>query len=142
MILKQFISVTCAFTLLVSLAPAQEKVDLATLHRIKEEAFQNSKVMDTMFYLTDANGPRLTNSPGYFAAADWVVKKLGEWGISAHQEKWGPFGRGWEFTHYEGGMIAPTYMPLIGYPQAWTGSTNGTVTGDAILVDQIQSQAD
>ncbi len=43
------------------LASAEEKVDLNVLHRIKDEAFQNSKVMDTEFYLTDANGPRLAN---------------------------------------------------------------------------------
>ncbi len=127
--LKQTLSVFCIFAVL---APAQEKVDLAALHRIKDEAFQNSKVMDTEFYLTDVNGPRLANSPGYFKAADWVVKQLADWGISAHQEKWGPFGKGWEVTHFSGGMIEPQYMPLIGYPTAWTGSTNGTVVGEAI----------
>jgi hypothetical protein len=127
---------------LASLAPAQEKIDLATLHLIKNEAFQNSKVMETEFYLTDANGPRLANSPGYFKAADWVVKQLTDWGIGAHQEKWGPFGKGWEVTHFAGGMVAPQYMPLIGYPTAWTGSTNGTVVGDAIQVDELANDAD
>jgi carboxypeptidase Q len=124
------------------LAPAQEKVDLATLHLIKNEAFQNSKVMETEFYLTDVNGPRLANSPGYFKAADWVVKQLADWGISAHQEKWGPFGKGWEVTHFAGGMVAPQYMPLIGYPAAWTAGTNGTVVGDAIQVDELANDAD
>jgi carboxypeptidase Q len=132
----------CIFAMLASFAPAQDKVDLTTLHRIKDEAFQNSKVMDTEFYLTDVNGPRLANSPGYFKAADWVVKQLTDWGISAHQEKWGPFGKGWEVTHFAGGMVAPQYMPLIGYPTAWTGSTNGTVVGDAIQVDALATEAD
>jgi carboxypeptidase Q len=121
---------------------ASAQVDLTALHRIKDEAFQNSKVMDTEFYLTDANGPRLANSPGYFKAAAWVVKQLSDWGISAHQEKWGPFGKGWEVTHFAGGMVAPPYMPLIGYPAAWTGSTNGTVTGEAIQVDALATDAD
>ena len=43
--------------------PAQEKVDLAVIQRIKKEAFQNSKVMDHLFYLTDVYGPRVTGSP-------------------------------------------------------------------------------
>src|SRR5262245_61170731 len=48
--------------LLITLAAAwpvaaEEQVDLATIHRIKEEAFENSKVMDHLFYLTDVNGP-------------------------------------------------------------------------------------
>src|SRR5258708_3382638 len=46
---------------------AAEKVDLSVINRIKTEAFENSKVMDHMFYLTDVNGPRLTGSPNYNA---------------------------------------------------------------------------
>ncbi len=44
---------------------AEEKVDLSVVNRIKTEAFSDSKVMDTMFYLTDVYGPRLTNSPNF-----------------------------------------------------------------------------
>lgn len=134
---KKLLSAGCIFS---TIAFAQ--VDLATLHCIKDEAFQNSKVMETEFYLTDVNGPRLANSPGYFKAADWVVKQLADWGISAHQEKWGPFGKGWEVTHFAAGMVEPQYMPLIGYPTAWTGSTNGTVTGEAMLVESLANDAD
>src|SRR3989304_9037532 len=65
-----------------SLLEAQEKVDLSVIHRIKEEAFQRSQVMDNLFYLTDVHGPRLSFSPGYAAAADWAVARLKEWGLS------------------------------------------------------------
>src|ERR1035437_11091039 len=68
---------------LVSVAQQTEKVDLNTIHRIKEEALgRNSKVMDHAFYLTDVNGPRLQSSKGYRAAADWAVKRLQEYGLS------------------------------------------------------------
>lgn len=46
------------------------------IHRIKAEAFRSGKVMDHLFWLTDANGPRLTGSPGFRTAADWAVKAL------------------------------------------------------------------
>ena len=49
-------------------ASGEDKVDLEVVHRIKAEAFSNSKVMDHLFYLTDANGPRLTGSPGWESA--------------------------------------------------------------------------
>ena len=39
---------------------AEEKVDLGVIQRIKKEAFQNSKVMDHLFWLSDVYGPRLT----------------------------------------------------------------------------------
>ena len=75
---------------------ASDVVDYAALGKIKAEAFRNSKVMDHLFWLTDANGPRLTNSPGYVKAGGWAVKRLQEIGLaSVRQEPWGPFGRGW-----------------------------------------------
>src|SRR6266446_9470061 len=64
-------------------ARAQEKVDLGAIHRIKREAFQGSKVMDHLFYLTDRNGPRLTGSPGFTAAAEWSLRSLKSWGIAS-----------------------------------------------------------
>src|SRR2546422_1936877 len=59
---------------------AEEPVDLKVVHRVKEEAFRNSEVMDHLFYLTDVNGPRLTGSPEWRAAADWAVARLKGWG--------------------------------------------------------------
>jgi carboxypeptidase Q len=113
---------------------AQDHADLSVVHRIRDEAFNHSQVMETLFYLTDANGPRVTNSTGFKAAADWVVKRLEGFGlVNVKEEPWGAFGRSWNLTHYEGHMIEPQYSPLIGFPLAWTQATNGAVRGDAIL---------
>jgi carboxypeptidase Q len=120
---------------------AEETVDLDAVHRIRTEALQNSQVMEHLFYLTDVNGSRLTNSPGFFIAADWVVKRLGEWGIGARQEKWGPFGRGWTYTRFSAQMLEPQSTPLIGAPLAYTPGTNGRVAGDAVIV-AIASEGD
>ena len=107
-----------------------------------------SKVMDTMWNLTDRYGPRLTNSPQFRAAGDWAVSQLKEWGLSnVHLEKWStaevPAGAipGWEVTRYSGAMVEPSYMPIIGLPIAWTSGTNGPLTGEAILAP-IVSPAD
>ena len=120
---------------------AEEKVDLYTMHRIRAEEQANSKVMDTLFYLTDVNGPRLTNSPGFFASADWIVGRLKEYGISAKLEKWGPFGRSWQLKKFYAAMVTPQYQPLIGFPLAWTASTNGPVTAEAVIA-QVYTDAD
>ena len=48
----------------------------------------------------------------------------------------------WQVTGYSGAMIEPAYMPIIGYPQAWSGGTNGVLTGDAMLIEPIQTPAD
>jgi len=153
------------FASLLAIAQQQERVDLNVIHKIKTAELgegggfggggrgggaAGSKVMDTMYQLTDHYGPRLTNSPQFRRAGDWAVGQLKEWGMSnVHLEKWATGtggGRGgpipsWEITGYSGAMVEPTYMPIIGVPVAWTGSTNGSVTGEAVLA-QIQTQAD
>ena len=121
---------------------AAENVDLSIVHRIKSEAFEHSKVMDHMFYLTDVNGPRLTGSPNYQAAGNWAVARLKEYGlVNVRKEKWGPFGRGWSNKHFEAAMLEPQYTPLIGIVAAWTASTNGLVTGEPITTN-ITKEAD
>ena len=137
--IRTILCVTAASIPLLVLAG--ERVDLLTINRIKTEAFENSKVMDHLFYLTDVNGPRLTGSPAYKAAADWVVKRMAEYGLNAKEEKWGPFGRGWTSKHFEAHLIEPQYQPLIGIPLAWTAGTEGTVTGEPIMVT-IKTEAD
>jgi hypothetical protein len=131
----------CAFLLAGGLG-AQEKVDLYTINRIKNEAFQNSKVMENAFYLTDVYGPRLTGSPGLQAAADWAVRRFNEWGLSnAKLEKWGPFGRGWYCAGFSAHMKEPQYSPLIGFARPWSPGTNGPVTGEPVLAP-IHTEAD
>jgi hypothetical protein len=137
------------FLLLVGLlvfAQTQERVDLPMMHRIRAEEFNNSKVMDIMYSLTDRYGPRLTNSPQFRAAGDWAVGQLKEWGLSnVHLEKWAtPADNpipGWQIASYSGAMVEPTYMSIIGVPVAWTGGTNGPITGEAVLAS-VQTQAD
>src|ERR1051326_8863838 len=156
------LSVAAWLLLLPFLMPAQEHVDLAIIHRIKEAelggggrgGFEGgggrggSQVMNTMYNLTDRYGPRLTNSPQFRAAGEWAVGQLKEWGLSnVHLEKWATTGgRGgpipsWQVTGYSGAMVEPTYMPIIGYPQAWTGGTNGPLTGE-VTIAQIQTPPD
>jgi hypothetical protein len=120
---------------------AEEKVDLATIYAIKAEAFHNSKVMDHLFYLTDVNGPRLTNSPGQRTAADWAVKSLKSWGIEdARLEKWGTFGRGWSVSRFSMNLREPVYAALPSVPLAWSSGTTGMVSGDAVFAPLFTAQ--
>jgi hypothetical protein len=90
--------------------------------------------MDTAWNLTEVHGPRLTNSPGMHAAADWAIKRMTEWGVNVRKEAWGPFGRGWANEKLTVNELTPTPSPLIAYARAWTPGTNGTVAADAMLV--------
>jgi len=122
------------FTLFVTGLAAQEKVDLAVVQRIKTEAFQNSKVMEHLFWMSDVYGPRLTGSPGFTAAANWAVKQLKEYGLeNVGTQKWGQFGRSWRLTKFSISLQEPEYAPLIGFPLAWSANTNGPIVAQPVL---------
>jgi carboxypeptidase Q len=115
---------------------AQEKVDVATIERIKAEEMNHSQIMDIMSWLSDVYGPRLTWSPNAARARDWTMGELKKWGLAnVHEEKWDtPVGLGWENERFS--LMATAPMPFIvqAVPQAWSGSTVGTVSGHAVLV--------
>ncbi|MBV9226201.1 MAG: hypothetical protein JOY85_19380, partial [Acidobacteriaceae bacterium] len=113
---------------------AAEDQQLEIVGRIKTEAFDNSKVMDTLSYLTDMYGPRLTGSPEFEQAADWAMSRLKECGVAnVHTEKWGPFGRSWSLQTFTLEMTSPRYSHLVAVPLAWSGSTTGVQSGEATL---------
>jgi carboxypeptidase Q len=122
-------------------APAQEKLDWATLGRIRDEGFRHSQVMETAAQLTDVHGARLTGSPQYRKAADWARQQLETWGLAnAHLESW-PFGRGWSFERCSAHVVSPMAFPLVALPKAWTAGTNGPVRGKVLRV-KAESEAD
>src|ERR1700737_1740738 len=65
------------------------------IERIKAEGLNRSQVMQTLSYLSDVIGPRLTASPNMKRACNWTRDTMEKWGLqNAHLEPWGPFGRG------------------------------------------------
>ncbi len=132
-----------ALLLLMALAPAlparaqvaREAVDLSVVQRIREEGLHRSQIEDMARWLTEVNGPRLTGSPGMKRANEWTALKLRSWGLeNVVVEPWGEFGRGWQSEAYAGRILTPFEQPLHGQPLAWTGSTPGTVRGQALAV--------
>jgi len=115
-------------------AVTAERVDLDAIYRIKDEGLERSQVMDTLWYLTEVHGPRLTNSPNSRAAAAWAIQRMTEWGLTNPRlETWGPFGRGWANDKFTANVITPQPFPLLAFPRAWTPGTAGPVTADAML---------
>jgi carboxypeptidase Q len=129
------LSVSLLFFCIVTFAVAQEKVDMDVINKIKTEEATNSKVMDIAFHLTDANGPRLSGSPGLMKASNWAKDEMKKWGlVNANLEPWGEFGKGWELQKSYVAMTSPYYKPLIAFPKTWTKGTDGLKSGGVLLI--------
>ncbi len=117
-------------------APAPYQAPKEVIDKIKEEGSKNSQVMQTLSYLTDVIGARLTGSPQMKRSNEWTRDTMTKWGLkNARLEAWGPFGRGWTLKDFEAEVVAPYSIPLIAYPKAWSPSTKGAVTADVVFFD-------
>lgn len=113
--------------------PAKDPND--PIERIKDEGMNRSQVMQTLSYLSDVIGPRLTASPGMKRSNEWTRDQLTKWGLqNAHLEAWGPFGRGWTLKRFSAQVSEPLTIPLIAYPKAWSPGI-GPLTANVVYFD-------
>jgi carboxypeptidase Q len=109
----------------IQTAPATTLDPNDPIARIREEGLKRSKVMETLSYLSDVIGPRLTGSPNMKRANEWTRDQLTKWGLqNGHLESWGPFGRGWVVKGFSAEVIEPQSIQLIAYPRAWSPSVS------------------
>ncbi len=128
--LMVFLNVSAAF----SGEPRQQLED--AIARIKEEGLNHSQVMETLTYLTEVIGPRLTGSPNHKRANEWTRDKLASWGLSnAHLESWGPFGRGWSLKSFSAQVVQPQAIPLIAYPNAWSPGLDRPLNAEVVYFE-------
>lgn len=114
---------------------AQEKVDIATVTRIRDEAMNRSQVMETMSWLTDVYGPRLTGSPTTRTAAEWAMKTMAGWGVqNTHLESW-PFYTGWRNDRFALQVTGSNPFTVLAAPRAWSPAPlKGLAKGEAMLM--------
>jgi carboxypeptidase Q len=111
-----------------------DAADLEAIHRIKNEAFEQSQVMDYMHILADQHGSRLSGSREYRQAAELSVAAFKDAGIKqAGLESWGVFGRGWSWSRIAVQMQSPQQTTLSAVPADWSGATDGPVSGEVVF---------
>ncbi|MCJ9429249.1 M20/M25/M40 family metallo-hydrolase [Kordiimonas marina] len=136
-----FTAAVAAFSLTASVYAADDAVNLDMVTKIRDEGFNHSQVMQTLEYLSDEIGPRLTGSPGLKRANEWTKDKLTAWGLkNAHLEGF-EFGPGWTYSRADVFMTAPRKMQLYALPISWHPGTKGVLSG-SIFYAPIKSPDD
>ena len=108
-----------------------EPVDAAMNARIRDEGLNRSQVARQFTMLVDTIGPRLTGSPAH-ARGRMGARTLQRWGLSNARLEPFEFGRGWTLDKLTIEMVEPRYMPLVGYPEAWSPSTPGEIVARSV----------
>lgn len=112
-------------------------IDLDMIYKIKNEEKTNSQIEEFSFWLTDFVGPRLSASQGKLDANETLKKKMEEIGLAnVSIDKVREFTRGgWDNKRTYIAMTEPYYVNFSATPKAWTGSTDGEISGEVMLVD-------
>jgi carboxypeptidase Q len=131
------LSLLIAVLLAGSVAPGFSQTSDPIVEGIVKEETGNSQLEKLGHELFDGIGPRLVGTPQMQKAGDWAIATYAQWGIQAHQEKWGEW-RGWErgVTHID--MIFPRVKSLEGMQLAWSPGTGGkTITAEVIILPDV-----
>lgn len=123
---------------------AQQALPDQLAFRLKSEAFANSHMEELAEFMTDELGSRLAASQQKLRAEQLVVDKLAELGLSNPRAEWAAdFAKGgWDSQKNYVAMTAPYYCSFAANPKAWTGSTQGLVKGEVVLIDALNSEED
>ena len=111
-------------------------VDLGVVADIRSEGLQHSHIPNTLSYLTDVLGARLTNSDDMRRAQEWVSRYMRDMGLTGVElEPFMDYGTSWDNEYVSLHMMEPDYSPMVGYPIAHTPGTNGRQTLQGVIAD-------
>jgi len=111
-------------------------VDWDVVAQIREEGLQRSQIANTLSYMTDVLGARLTNSIAMDNAQRWVVEEMKRIGLTGtNREPFMEYGVSWDNEYVSIHLLEPDYQPMVGYPIAHTPGTNGKQELPAVIAD-------
>mgnify|MGYP001983713263 FL=1 len=111
-------------------------VDWDVVAQIREEGLQRSQIANTLSYMADVLGARLTNSNAMDKAQGWAIEEMRRIGLTnTYREPFMEYGVSWDNEYVSIHLLEPDYQPMVGYPIAHTPSTNGKQKLQAVIAD-------
>ena len=90
--------------------------------------------MQTISYICNVIGPRLTGSPASERAHKWTADKMTSWGlVNAHLESYGPLAKGWTMKHFAIEVVEPQAILLDACPKPWSPGLEKPIVGRSRL---------
>ena len=109
---------------------------------IREEGLHRSGLPETLSYLTDVIGARVTNSAAMERAQRWAVAEMERIGLSnVAREPFMDYGASWDNEYFSLHLTEPVYRRMTGYPIAHTPGTDGRLELSVVIAD-VRSRGD
>jgi len=113
-----------------------------TYSLIRDEVQRGSSIDNSLAYLADVYGPRLTGTPRYLQMVRWVEQQMSEWGIeTVRVEGYGQGKRGWEVESFSAEMTAPIFASLDAQPVCCGRTLDEAAVGVPVLLDYYDLDA-
>ncbi len=127
----------------VHAAPTLPQGDPEVIDRILDEALNRSKVFETLTYLSEQIGTRLTGSSGVYRANVWARETFQSYGLeNAHLFKWGDIPVGFDRGPSTVRMVEPAVRDFEFTTRAWDAGTDGPVSGKVIKEPETMDELD
>ena len=82
---------------------------------MKKRRFQRSEIENTLSYMTDVIGARLTNSDAMVEAQNWVISEMKKMGLkNTARESFMDYGVSWDNEYFSLHLTKPDYQPMLG----------------------------
>ncbi len=115
------------------------RTDDPVIRRIWEEGMERSQVEALAQALMDSIGPRLSGTPGFEAAVNWLLAIYRRFGIEARKEQYGTW-RGWRMGAVHVDLVAPRVQTLEAKLLAWSpGSGGRAIEGEVLAIPELAS---
>ncbi len=117
------------------------RTDDPVIKAMWEEGMDESQTEWMAQILTDYIGPRLTGSPNFQDAVDWLVQLYKTWGVDVRADEYGTW-RGWDhgITHVD--LVGPRVQTLEAKLLAWSPGTDGPIDGDVVAIPVFDNAAE
>jgi carboxypeptidase Q len=122
--------------------PQRPLVDEGMVQKLRAEGLERSRVMETLSYITDVLGARLTLSNDMARAQEWALDHMRSLDLgNVVAQPFMDYGIRWDNEYTSLHLMTPDYQPMVGYPISHTPGTNGKHTAP-VVIGEIRSRAD
>jgi hypothetical protein len=110
----------------------------SVIRRMWQVGMEQSQTERLAQVLIDSIGPRLSGSPGFQSAVEWLERTYTQLGIPARKERYGTW-RGWRQGAVTAELIAPRHQNLEVELLAWSrGTRRQGVEGDVVVLPELR----